>query len=267
VISVLALSTAATLALAATAIVGLAFAGFLVAAALRRRGERKPDIPSGMKPGPADEVLERRQLERVMGWGIVFTLFFAAWIPVLWLREPSQNLADELDLVDRAVHRGRQWFLPSSPENPFGYGCANCHGVNAEGGTTRFTTPDGETVPNYPVPPLNNVCGGPNTGHPQIKSIEDIRTTIMEGRQPETPMPSWSVQFEGPMSDQQIEDLIRYLVSIQQGVPDNQNVCTNPAAAQAAATPQPGPSPGPTGAASPGAEESPAGSPSPSPTG
>jgi mono/diheme cytochrome c family protein len=220
-----------------------------------------------MKPGPADEVLERSLFERLLGWNVLFVAFFALWLPVLWLLEPSQNVADELDLVERSVARGRQWFLPSSPENPFGYGCANCHGMNAEGGTTRFNAPDGEVIPNYPVPPLNNVCGGPNTGHPQIKSIEDIRTTIMEGRQPETPMPSWSVRFAGPMSDQQIEDLIRYLVSIQEGVPEDQNVCTNPTAAIAAATPQATASPSPGDEASPGAEESPAESPSPSPTG
>jgi mono/diheme cytochrome c family protein len=249
-------------------LVGLALAGLVLVAFfggvlwinLRRRPARPPEIPPAMRPGPADEVLERSLFDRLLGWNVLFVLFFAAWIPVLWLREPSQNLADELDLVDRAVHRGRQWFLPSSVENPTGFGCANCHGMNAEGGTTRFTTETGELVPNYPVPQLSNVCGGPNTGHPQIKSIDDIRTTIMQGR-PGTPMPSWSVRFAGPMNDQQIEDLIRYLVSIQQGVPRNQNVCTNPQAAAAAATPQATASP------SPGAEESPAESPSPSPTG
>ena len=251
------------LGLGLAALVLLAFFGGVLWITLRRRPARPPEIPPAMQPGPADEVLERSMFERLLGWNVLFVLFFAAWIPVLWLREPSQNIADELDLVTRAVHRGRQWFLPSSPENPTGFGCANCHGMNAEGGTTRFTTEAGELVPNFPVPPLRNVCGGPNTGHPLIKSIDDIRNTIMQGR-PGTPMPSWSVQFAGPMNDQQIEDLIRYLVSIQEGVPEDQNVCTNPQAAAAAATPSPSPN---GGEESPGAGESPGASPSPSPTG
>jgi mono/diheme cytochrome c family protein len=216
-----------------------------------------------MQPGPADEVLERSLFDRLLGWNVLFMLILSAWVAGLWLLEPSQNIADEVDLVSRGVERGHRWFLPQTVENPTGYGCANCHGLNAEGGTTRFTTATGEFVPNYPVPPLRNVCGGPNTGHPQIKSIDDIRNTIMQGREG-TPMPSWSVQFAGPMNDQQIEDLIRYLVSIQQGVRNDQNVCTNPAAAAAAASPSPSPT---GGTASPGAEESPAESPSPSPTG
>jgi mono/diheme cytochrome c family protein len=251
----LALSTPATVALIAGVVLALAFVGGLIALALRRRGETGPDIPPGMRPGPADEVLERRQLEKVMGWGVVFVLFFALWLPFLWLREPAQNVDDEIDLIARSEERGSHWFQLSSEENPTGFGCARCHGEEAQGGSVPYTTSDGEFIPAYPVPALNTVCGGPFTGHPQIKSVDDIRNTIMMGREG-TPMPSWSVRFAGPMNDQQIQDLITYLISIQKGVPEDQNVCTNPEAATAAATPQPGPT---TSGASPAPEGSPTG--------
>ena len=109
-------------------LIGLALAGLALVAFFgavlwintRRRPARPPEIPAGMRPGPPDEVLERGLFERLLGWNVLFVLFFAAWIPALWLREPSQNVADDLDLVHRAVERGRQWFLPSSPDNPFG---------------------------------------------------------------------------------------------------------------------------------------------------
>ena len=251
----LALSTPATVALIAGVVLALAFVGGLIALALRRRGEPGPDIPPGMRPGPADEVLERRQLEKVMGWGVVFVLFFALWLPFLWLREPAQNVDDEIDLIARSEERGSHWFQLSSEENPTGFGCARCHGEEAQGGSVPYTTPDGQFIPAYPVPALNTVCGGPFTGHPQIKSVDDIRNTIMMGREG-TPMPSWSVRFAGPMNDQQIQDLITYLISIQKGVPEDQNVCTNPEAATAAATPEPGPT---TSGASPAPEGSPTG--------
>lgn len=235
----LALSTAATVALIVGVVVGLAFVAGLIALAIRSRGDRGPDIPPGMRPGPADEVLERRQIEKMMGWGVVFVLFFAAWLPVLWLREPQQNVDDEFELIARSVERGETWFQVSTEENPTGFGCARCHGAEAEGGTVPFTTADGELIPEYPVPPLRDVCGGASTNHPLISGVEDIRTTIMEGREG-TPMPSWSVRFAGPMNDQQIQDLISYLVEInEENVPFEQNVCTNPQAA--AATPEPGP--------------------------
>ncbi|MGH2709866.1 MAG: c-type cytochrome [Actinomycetota bacterium] len=225
----LALSTLATLALVAAILVGLAFAGGLIVLSIRRQGDR-PDIPAGMRPGPSDEVLERRHVDRAKGWGILFVLIVALWLPALWLKEPDQNVADAVELVSRAERRGGEWFGLTSPENPTGFGCARCHGAQAQGGSVPFTNPTtGEFNPAYPVPPLNNVCG-----RLPVDAIDpeatDIRDTIMQGREG-TPMPSWSVRDAGPMNDQQITDLMAYLVSIQEGVPDDANLCTNPAAA------------------------------------
>jgi len=238
-VTALALSTPATIALIVGIVIGLAFVARLIALAARRRGPQGPDIPPGMRPGPADEVLEQQHIDRTMARGVAFMLLIAPWLAVIWLGEPGQNASDELVLQARSVERGEMWFQVASDENPTGFGCARCHGEQAEGGTVPFTTADGEFVPEYPVPPLRDVCGGPSTGHPLITSLEDIRTTIMEGREG-TPMPSWSVRFAGPMNDQQILDLISYLVEInQENVPEEQNICTNPQAA--AATPEPGP--------------------------
>ncbi len=237
----LGLSTPATIALVAGVVVGLAFVAALIVMTLRRRGPQAPAIPEGMRPGPADEVLERRHVDRNMAWGVIFLAIVAVWLPTLWLREPNQNVADAVELVDRSVERGEMWFQVASEENPTGFGCAQCHGEQAEGGAVPFTTPDGTFVPDYPVPPLRDVCGGSATGHPQIQEFEDITRTIMEGR-PGTPMPSWSVRFAGPMNDQQIQDIVNYLIEInREHVPQEQNLCTNPAAGAGAEEPTPGP--------------------------
>lgn len=227
----LALSTAATLALIVGVIIGLAFVAWLIALAVRRRGPQGPDIPPGMRPGPADEVLEQQHIDRTMARGVAFMLLIAPWLAVIWLGEPGTNASDELELQARSVERGEMWFQVSSEENPTGFGCARCHGEEAEGGTVPFTTAEGEFVPEYPVPALRDVCGR--------LTLDEIRTTIMEGREG-TPMPSWSVRFAGPMNDQQILDLISHLVEInEENVPEEQNLCTNPQAATA--TPEPGP--------------------------
>ena len=181
-----ALSTPATIALVAAAVVGLGFVAVLVGLAARRRPPRPPDIPVGMKPGPADEVLERRQLERVMGWGIVFTFLFAIAVAVVWLREPSQNVADAVELIDRSIHRGELTFQVPTEENPEGFACARCHGEEGSGGQTiAFTTPDGDQTFVDP-PSLNNVCS-----RLTVEGDGQIRETIMEGRSG-TAMPSWS---------------------------------------------------------------------------
>lgn len=230
---VVALSGVAIIGLAAAVAIGLAFVGGLIWLTLRGRPDRKPDIPTAMRPGPADETLERRKVESLPGWGTLFVLFFTLWIPLQWLNEPKVNVADEVEAVDRSVERGGRWFQVSSEENPTGFGCARCHGANAEGGTVSFTNPDGEVVPEYPVPPLVNVCE-----RLTIEGAGQIRETIMQGRQPNTPMPSWSIRFQGAMNDQQIQDLINYLLTIQ-NVPENMNKCLDPKLA----TPSAGPSP------------------------
>jgi hypothetical protein len=52
----------------------------------------------------------------------------------------------------------------------------------------------------------------------------------MQGRTG-TDMPSWSVRFAGALDDQQIQDLVDYLVSInEKHVPFKENVCINPKA-------------------------------------
>jgi mono/diheme cytochrome c family protein len=239
----IALSTTATLALIAAIGLGLAFAGGLIVFAMRRRGDAKPDIPPGMRPGPADEVLERRHVERTMAWGFVFMAVIALSVAWVWVREPDQNVADAIELTHRAEERGERWFGIADESNPTGFGCARCHGVEAEGGSIPFLNPDtGDFNPAYPVPPLNNVCGRLTVADPD-ESPMNIRDTIMQGR-PGTPMPSWSVRFAGPMNDQQVQDLIAYLITIQT-VPDDQNLCTNPAAAAETEAEEPGTSPSP----------------------
>jgi mono/diheme cytochrome c family protein len=118
-----------------------------------------------------------------------------------------------------------------SEENQLGVGCVRCHGPELRGGVIAFQG-------GYAYPPnLTTICGGPNTGHPKILSLDDIYTTIEQGRTT-AGMPSWSIRYEGALNDQQINDLVNYLVFMSsKNVPFDQNVCINPDAAKAAASP------------------------------
>jgi hypothetical protein len=62
-------------------------------------------------------------------------------------------------------------------------------------------------------------------------------------------MPSWSVRFAGAMTDQQINDVVNYILSIQT-VPDDQNVCLGTVAS---------PTPSASGSGSPTPSASPSG--------
>jgi hypothetical protein len=199
---------------------------FFSALALSARGRRlgrggRPDIPPAMQPGPSDADLEKPRLEKLQGWGVALVLFFVVFIPLVWLKEPAENLSQSQQLLQDSIGRGALEVQLYSESNQSGIGCVRCHGDNPTlgGGHNLF---NGVLVT---VPNLRTVCGGATFGHALIHNVVDVRNTIMQGR-PGTDMPSWSVRFAGALDDQQIQDLVEYLVSIQE-VPFKDNVCTN----------------------------------------
>ena len=208
---------------------------FVVAAAgalvLRSRVTREPtpDIPPAMEPGPSDPALETPLLQKLQGWGVLLVAFFVIWLPYNWLIEPSTNLKQEEMLRTQAIDRGRRSVELFSEENQLGVGCVRCHGPELRGSVIAVGT-------GYAYPPdLTTICGGPSTGHPLIKSLTDIKTVIEQGR---GAMPSWSIRYQGALDDQQINDILNYLVFMSsENVPQEDNICTNPDAVKAVNSP------------------------------
>lgn len=225
-------------ALSSTAgVVLLVLGGIFVVAAggtllLRGRGRREPvpDIPQGMRPGPSDSALETPLLHKMQGWGLVLVTFFVVWIPVYWLAEPGANVRQEEDLKTQAIARGELAVQLFSEENQLGVGCVRCHGPELRGGVIANGV-DASGNPAYAYPPnLTNICAGPfgNPQHNAIASIDDIYQVIRQGR---NAMPSWSIRYQGALDDQQINDLVNYLVALSsENVPFEDNVCINPEA-------------------------------------
>ncbi|MGH2630461.1 MAG: c-type cytochrome [Actinomycetota bacterium] len=206
---------------------------FVVAAAAAlyfrsRQKERPVDIPRGMRPGPADAALETPLLQKLQGWGVVLVAFFVVFVPYSWLTEPSNNLKQEEDLEVLAFDRGELAVQNFSEENQLGVGCVRCHGPELRGGVIQA----GDTIARPPN--LTNICAGPfgDPPHPAILSQDDIYQVIEEGRPPDRPvMPSWSIRFQGALNDQQINDLVVFLVKTSsENVPFEDNVCLNPEA-------------------------------------
>ncbi|HSJ51590.1 MAG TPA: cytochrome c, partial [Actinomycetota bacterium] len=228
----IAITQAQGIILAVGGAVFLAVAGAVLFLRGRRPGAAAPpDVPRGMRPGPSDADLETPLLYKLQGWGLLMIVFFVIWVPAVWLFEPNANLTQEREVTDHAVERGRHAVELFTEENQSGVGCVQCHGDDLSGGLIMNTLLD----PPAPtaVPDLTSVCGGPFAGHPLIYGLRDIYTTIEQGR---GLMPSWSVRYEGALNEQQINDIVSYIVSIQdeEQVPFEQNVCINPDAQTAA---------------------------------
>jgi mono/diheme cytochrome c family protein len=214
-----------------------------VAAAVGVRRPRRPrlDIPPAMRPGPSDPDLEKPILEKLQVWGMLLIVGMAMSMAAVWLLEPRTNANDARLMLAQSIERGRLTTMPGSEENQLGFNCERCHGPGLHGGQNFY---NGAFVP---VPNLRTVCAR--------LTIDQIVQTIAQGR-PGTDMPSWSVKFAGAMDDQQINDVVNYILSIQE-VPPTKSLCLHPELASPAAG---GASPTPAAA---GGSPSPAPSPSP----
>jgi mono/diheme cytochrome c family protein len=215
----------------------------------RTRGQ-EPEIPRAMKPGPSDAALETPRLSTLQGWAVVLVAFFVIWIPVNWLFEPDVNLTQEENLKELAISRGERSVEMFTEENQLGVGCVRCHGPELRGSVIQ----SGNNF--IPTPNLTTVCGGPFTGHPLILSVDDIYTTIEQGRGDPPIMPSWSIRYQGALHDQQINDIVTYIVDMSsEHVDFEDNVCLNPEAAERAAQGETSSSGAQADAASPSPDE------------
>jgi mono/diheme cytochrome c family protein len=212
----------------------------------RRAREPGPDIPAAMRPGPSDPDLEDPLRIKLFAWGTVLVLFMAVWLSAVWLLEPKQNQKDTNAMLAESLARGQATVNLNSEENPLGFGCVRCHGQNLHGGWNVFNNKL------IKVPNLQTVCGGQKYGHPLIKGLQDVVNTISQGR-PGTDMVSWSVRFSGAMDDQQINDIVNYILSIQKEPPAD-NIClaaSTGTTTTSSASPSPGASASPSTSASP----------------
>jgi mono/diheme cytochrome c family protein len=182
------------------------FAALIVVVTTARDKARQagPSAPPSRRPGPTDEALEGRLLESYQVAGVALTVFLAVLLPFLYLREPARQKAAAAKEQTESVRLGRATFEEF---------CSRCHGDQAQGGTVkRFVAPGvkGAKPTDYPAPNLHLIY----QRHPKDDVATVAWTTIQKGR-PGTPMPTWGVRYGGAMNDQQITDLVNYLLSIQ----------------------------------------------------
>jgi mono/diheme cytochrome c family protein len=168
------------------------------------------ELAPNRRPYFEDDAMEGSRLTRYQLWALILLVVSAVGLPLYWLREPGRQEGADRGFDNRAVNRGHSLFLPTnSPEHGAHFGCQDCHGPEGVGGSARYTLtlPDGSfrTVV-WKAPALNSVLSRFST--------EEVRRILVYGR-PQTPMPAWGVEGGGPMNDQQIDDLVAYIESIQ----------------------------------------------------
>ena len=148
-----------------------------------------------------DDQLETRLLDRNLAWSLVTLTVVSLVLPLYWLMEPARQDNAAYGWVKRFERRGA---------NSFEEACVSCHGPGGVGGVASYTITDADggfvAQVEWKAPALTTVLS--RFDESEVKNILDY------GR-PGTPMPAWGLPGGGPLTSQQIHQLIVYLRSIQ----------------------------------------------------
>ncbi len=166
------------------------------------------ELAANRKPYYSDEELEGKRLDRVLLAGLVGLFVVAIALALYFLNEPGRQAGARENFKDTFAARGAAMF--DTTENG-GFNCAFCHGgMDAQGSVVPFTITDanGQFVEQveWKGPALNTVL--------LRYSREEVRYVLTYGRT-FSPMPAWGVKGGGPLNDQQLQNLIDYLETIQ----------------------------------------------------
>lgn len=212
--NVLALTTSAALAMGIGVVLLLVIAG-VIYAVLKDRRSRSP-IPANLKPYLDDDQLETSHLERVLTWAVWSLIVVAFLMGYYFFTEPARQAHAFEEFNTQRIAKGAQVYGPTTDKNghavPGAAGCVACHGPDLSGGSTAYTPLDPRT--GAPAKqPVTWLAPALNTTFLQYNE-DQIRTIITYGR-PNTPMPAWGVEGGGPLSEQQIADVLLYIQSKQ----------------------------------------------------
>jgi mono/diheme cytochrome c family protein len=166
------------------------------------------ELAPNRRPYLSDEELEGPKLDRALTWGLLTLVVIGIGLPLYWVMEPGRQANASAGFNTAFVKRGAEMFETTANG---GFNCAGCHGgMKATGGSATYTLtkPDGsfDKIVQWRAPALDTVL--------LRYSREEVTYILTYGR-PFSPMPAWGLAGNGPLNDQQIQNLVDYLETIQ----------------------------------------------------
>jgi len=169
----------------------------------------RPELGSEIELAPnrkdylTDEELEGTKLDKSLTFALVMLAILAVALPFYWLAEPGrQDGAVDAYNLSFEVQGGNLYTE--------GAQCVNCHSAGGVGGSTSYVLQDadGQFIANatWQAPSLDNVL--------LRYSEEEVRYVLNFGR-PGSPMAAWGTPGGGPLTTQQVDNLIVYLRTLQ----------------------------------------------------
>ncbi|NIR39361.1 MAG: cytochrome c, partial [Actinobacteria bacterium] len=148
------------------------------------------------------EELEGKRLDLTLGANLVMLAVIGVSLPLYWLGEPGREEGRNVETDRIFTNRGENIYIEGAQ-------CISCHGPEGAGASvsTAITSESGEFVAqvSWKAPALNTVLSR--------FSEDEVLHTLNFGRN--GVMPAWGAGGGGPLTDQQLEEVMFYLRSIQ----------------------------------------------------
>ena len=158
------------------------------------------DLAPNRRPYYSDAELEGPKLDRSLLLGLLALTVCSVTLPLYWIGEPGRLAGAEVGFENRAVSRGEEAYAAS---------CTNCHGANGQAGAAAVTLTDDNgdflAAVQWTAPALNTVFSR--------FDADEVRFILNFGRN--GVMPAWGAPGGGPLTTQEIDNLVAYLQEIQ----------------------------------------------------
>lgn len=190
-----------SLVMVVAAVAAVGWLAYLVSGSVRGKG--KEDVAINVRPGDSNEVLEGKRLDAALVWSVGFAAFLALSLPIYFLGEFDRQAGFEQEFYETALEHGKK--LSATTEDG-GQNCMGCHGANYVGGAAPYVEPRSNVTVTWAAPRLDTIF--------YRYSREEVKFWLVYGR-PGSPMPAWGLAGGGPLNDQEIEDILTHMESLQ----------------------------------------------------
>ncbi len=161
------------------------------------------ELAANRKPYLTDEELEGPKLDKALSFALIVLGVCSLALPFYWLAEPGRQDGAVEAYLTSFESRGKDLYLEGAQ-------CVNCHSPGGVGGGKDYVLQDadGQFVANavWNAPALNDVLNR--------YSDEEVTYILNYGR-PGSPMAAWGTPGGGPLTTQQVQNLIEYLRTLQ----------------------------------------------------
>ena len=131
---------------------------------------------------------------------MLLSAFLAVGLAIYYLSETDRQLSFVDQFHEESVERGSELVGPDEAD------CWSCHGPNGVGGVASYVEKRTGVSVSWAAPALNDIF---------FRYDRDIISYWVTYGRGNSPMPPWGTVGGGPMNEQQVQDIVNYLESIQ----------------------------------------------------